>query len=161
MPSFDVVSEADMPEVTNAVDQAKREIGTRYDFRDAKSSIELEGKEIILLAEDDMKSAALQDVLRQKLAKRGISLKLVTFSKPSRVGGDMIRVDVTVKESLTDIEMKEIVKEIKKSKIKVQAQIQGEQIRVSGKKRDDLQAAIAAIKSRFQDLELQFINFRD
>jgi uncharacterized protein YajQ (UPF0234 family) len=161
MPSFDVVSEANMQEVKNAVDQVHREITTRFDFRDSKSSIELEEMNIKLLADDKMKLAAIQDVLRQKLAKRSVSLKTVEFKDPEPAGGDMIRQLVVVKQGLSDDELKKINKAIKASKLKVSSQIQGVQIRVTGKKRDDLQLAIAALRSEFKDLELQFTNFRE
>jgi hypothetical protein len=150
-----------MQEVKNAVDQVHREITTRFDFRDSKSSIELEEMNIKLLADDKMKLAAIQDVLRQKLAKRSVSLKTVEFKDPEPAGGDMIRQLVVVKQGLSDDELKKINKAIKASKLKVSSQIQGVQIRVTGKKRDDLQLAIAALRSEFKDLELQFTNFRE
>lgn len=161
MPSFDVVSEANMQEVKNAVDQVHREITTRYDFRDSKSMIELEETTIKLLADDKMKLGAIQEVLKQKLAKRGVSLKTVEFKDPEPAGGDMIRQLVLVKQGLSDEELKKINKAIKASKIKVSSQIQGAQVRVSGKKRDDLQTAIATLRTEFKDLELQFTNFRE
>lgn len=161
MPSFDVVSKVDMQEVRNAVDQVRREIGTRYDFKDSKSSVELNEALIVLTADDKMKLAALQDLLRQKLSKRGVSLKSVTFNEPSPAGGDMLRQEIVVKQGLTDEEQKKINKLIKATKFKVNSQIQADQIRVSGKKRDDLQGVIGHLKTEVKDLELQFTNFRD
>jgi uncharacterized protein YajQ (UPF0234 family) len=161
MPSFDVVSEVDRQEIVNAVDQVKREMLTRYDFKGAKANITLEEFEITIEADDDMKLNAIQDILRQKLAKRQVSLKLLEFGDPKPAGGDMIRQVVTVKNGLKDEELKELTKMVKSSKIKVQPQIQGEQLRVTGKKRDELQATIAYLKEHAANLELQFTNFRD
>jgi cyclic-di-GMP-binding protein len=161
MPSFDIVSKADLQEVRNAVDQARREITTRYDFRDSKSEIDIKELLITLTADDNMKLKAVQEILKLKLAKRNVSLKCVEFKDPQPAGGDMLRQEVLVKQGLNDDELKSINKAIKAQKIKVTSQIQGEQIRVSGKKRDDLQAVIAHLRSEMKDLELQFINFRD
>ena len=161
MPSFDVVSSVEYQEVVNAVDQVRREIGTRYDFRGSKSSIELKDHEIVLLADDDMKLRSIDEILRQKLAKRGISLKLCEFGDAKSAGGDMIRQIVRVKDGLQEEELKKLTKMIKQTKIKVQPQIQGEQVRVSGKKRDDLQEVISYLKANATDFELQFVNFRD
>lgn len=161
MPSFDVVCTVDQHEVTNAVDQTKREIGTRFDFRGSKSSIEAEEKDLVILTEDDMRLKAIQEILRQKMAKRGISLKLLDFQDPESAGGDMIRQRVTVKDGLTTEELKKLAKLIKSAKLKVQPQIQEDKLRVSGKKRDDLQQAISHLKQEAPELELQFINFRD
>ncbi len=163
MPSFDVVSSADMQEVKNAVDQVSREILTRYDFKDAKVTVELKEKEgeIILVAQDKMKLAAVQDILRQKLSKRNVSLKSVTFEDPEAAGGDTLRQVVLVKQSLSDDERKRINKLIKELKLKITSQIQGDQVRVTGKKRDDLQSAIAELKAAANDIDLQFTNFRE
>lgn len=161
MPSFDVVSEVDKQEIVNAIDQVRREMTTRYDFKGSKSSVELEEFEITILADDDMRLNAITDILRQKLAKRQVSLKLLDFADPRPAGGDMIRQVITVKNGLKDEELKKLSKMIKETKIKVQPQIQGEQLRVSGKKRDELQQVIAHLKQNATDLELQFINFRD
>ena len=163
MPSFDVVSEVDMQEVKNAVDQVSREIQTRYDFKDAKASVELKEKEglILVIAPDKMKLAAMQEIMRLKLSKRAVSLKSVKFEDPTPAGGDSLRQNVTVKQSLSEEERKRVTKLIKELKLKVTSQIQGDQVRVTGKKRDDLQEAIAALKSNATDLELQFTNFRE
>ncbi len=163
MPSFDVVSQVNMQEVKNAVDQVSREIGQRYDFRDAKATIELHEKEgiILLHGPDKLRMGAMEEILKQKLSKRSVSLKSVTFDEAQPAGGDTLKQSVTVKQSLNDDEKKRINKLIKESKLKVTSQIQGDQIRVTGKKRDDLQAAIAQLRSAASDLDLQFTNFRE
>ena len=161
MPSFDVVSEVDIHELQNAIDQAKREIATRYDFRGSKSEIALEDLLIKLTADDQMKIKALQEIVKQKLAKRGISLKSVTFKDPQPAGGDLIKQEVVVKQGLTQDELKRINKSVKETKMKVSGQIQGDQLRISGKKRDDLQDVISFLKDNITDLELQYTNFRD
>ena len=161
MPSFDVVSTIDMPEVVNAVDQTKREIGTRYDFKGSSAEVELKDNVITILVEDDLKLNAVDEILKQKLAKRGISLKSVIFKDAERAGGDKRRQEVTLKQGLEMEELKELNKLIKQEKFKVTAQIQSDQLRVSGKKKDDLQAVIAFLKEKKQDIDLQFVNFRD
>jgi uncharacterized protein YajQ (UPF0234 family) len=163
MPSFDVVSEVNKQEVKNAVDQTQREIQTRYDFKDASATVELNEKEgtISLQGPDKLRMGAMEEILRQKLSKRGVSLKSVTFDTPQPAGGDTLRQKVTIKQGLSEEERKRITKMIKETKLKVTAQIQGDQVRVSGKKRDDLQVAIAQIKSSITDLDLQFTNFRE
>ena len=161
MPSFDVVVETSIPEVVNAVDQLKREISTRYDFKDSKATIEQKENELIILADDKMKLAAIQDILRQKLAKRGISLKSVKFEEETAAASNFLRQVVKIKSGLTQEELKRLTKLIKDLKLKVQAAIQGEQLRVTGKKRDDLQEAIQALKTNIDDLELVYTNFRD
>ena len=161
MPSFDVVSKVEMQEVLNAVDQTKREIATRYDFRTSKASLEVLEEVITVLADDKMKLTALQEILRQKLAKRGVSLRSVVFEDPQAAGGDMVRQLVKVKQGLSAEELKRLVKIIKDQKFKVTAAIQGDQLRVTGKKRDDLQEVIALLRRTVTDLELQFINFRE
>jgi uncharacterized protein YajQ (UPF0234 family) len=163
MPSFDVVSEVNKQEVKNAVDQTQREIQTRYDFKDANATVELNEKEstISLHGPDKLRMSAMEEILKQKLSKRGVSLKSVTFDDPQPAGGDTLRQKVTIKQGLSEEERKRITKMIKETKLKVTAQIQGDQVRVSGKKRDDLQVAIAQIKSSITDLDLQFTNFRE
>lgn len=163
MPSFDVVSEVNMQEVKNAVDQTRREIVTRYDFKGTKCEVELKEKEghIILVADDKMRLSAMQEILRQKLSKRGVSLKSVEFKDAAAAGGDMLRQEIVVKQSLTDDELKKVNKAVKESKLKITSQIQGSQIRVTGKKRDDLQSAISYLKTAITELDLQFTNFRE
>jgi len=161
MPSFDVVSTVNMQEILNAVDQTKREISTRYDFRGSETSIELSEGLITVVAPDKLKLEAVDLILKEKLAKRGISLKSVEFKDAQKAGGDTLRQEVHVKQALNTDELKRLNKELKTQKFKVSAQIQGDQLRVSGKKRDDLQEVIAFFRSSITDLELQFINFRD
>jgi uncharacterized protein YajQ (UPF0234 family) len=162
MPSFDVVSSVNMQEVKNAVDQVKKEIQTRYDFRGSKASVEIiEEKFIEVIADDQPKLHALEEIIKLKLSKRGVSTKLVEFQDPKAAGGDTLRQEVLIKTALKDTEIKKITKAIKDLPFKVSAQIQGEQVRISGKKRDDLQSAIAHLRTTMQDLELQFINFRE
>jgi uncharacterized protein YajQ (UPF0234 family) len=161
MPSFDVVSKVDMQEVKNAVEHVKKEITTRYDFKDSKSSVELNDLVITLMADDKMKLKAVQEIIRQKLAKRGVSLKSVTFNDEEPAGGDMIRQTILVKQGLSDEEQKKINKLIKSTKFKVNSQIQADQVRVSGKKRDDLQEVITYLRTEVKDLDLQFTNFRE
>ena len=163
MPSFDVVSQVNMQEVKNAVDQTQREIGTRYDFKDSLATLELKEKEghVLLHTTDKMKLTAIQEILRQKLSKRGVSLRSVTFEDPHPAGGDTIRQTVVIKQSLSEEERKRITKLIKESKLKITSQIQGDQVRVTGKKRDDLQEVIAYLRSSVTDIDLQFTNFRE
>jgi len=161
MPSFDVVSEADQHEIRNAVDQAEREMQTRYDFKGSKATLTQNDFEITILADDRMRLKAIVDILMAKLAKRNVSLKLLDFQEARPAGGDMLRQVVTVKNGLQDEELRKLVKLIKSKKMKVQSQIQGEQLRVTGKKRDDLQSVMAVLREEASDLELQFTNFRD
>ena len=161
MPSFDVVSKVDIQEVRNAVDQVRREIATRYDFKGSRSTIEFEEPLIKLHTEDKMRLASLQTLLREKLAKRGVSLKSVEFRDATPAGGDTLRQEIVVKQGLTDDELKKLNKIIKNQKVKVTSQIQGDQLRVTGKKRDDLQSIIAILRAEAADIDLQFINFRE
>ena len=161
MPSFDVVSEVEMQEVRNAVDQVQREIATRYDFKGIKVTIELVGEEIAIHSSDNMRLKSVQDLLREKLAKRKVSLKSVEFKDPTPAGGDTVKQTVIVKQGLKDEDLKSINKLIKNQKVKVNTQIQGNQLRVMGKKRDDLQAVIQFLRTEVKDIELQFNNFRD
>lgn len=163
MPSFDIVSQVNMQEVKNAVDQSSREVAQRYDFRDSNATIELKEKEgaIVMQGPDKLRMTAMEEILKQKLSKRGVSLKSVTFNEAQPAGGDTLKLTVVVKQSLNDEEKKRINKLIKETKLKVTSQIQGDQVRVTGKKRDDLQEAIAHIRASISDLDLQFTNFRE
>ena len=162
MPSFDVVSKVDLQEVKNAVNQVQKEIMSRYDLKGSKSRVELVQETLINLnADDKLKLQALQELLRQKLAKRGVSLKSVKFGEPQAGGGDILRQEVVLKQGLTEEELRKFNKLIKAQGLKVTAQIQGDQLRVSGKKRDDLQTVIAHLRSQITDIELQFVNFRE
>lgn len=163
MPSFDVVSVVNMQEVKNALDQVQREISTRFDFKGSKSSLELKEKEnlIVVVADDKLKLASIQDLLRQKFAKRGVGSKSIEWKDPSPAGGDMLRQELLVKQGLNQDECKRVTKLIKELKTKVSAAIQADQVRVTGKKRDDLQATITELRAGLKDLELQFVNFRE
>lgn len=160
--SFDVVSRVDMAEVVNAVHQATREIQTRYDFRKGTASITLDQKEaqIVLQAAHDMELHSLKDILETKLAKRGVSIRALEYGPPTPAGGDTLRQVVTLKQGIPEDKAKAMTKLIRDSKIKVRAQIQSDEIRVFGSKKDDLQAAIALLKEQDFGFDLQFINYR-
>lgn len=161
MPSFDIVSEVDMQEVRNALDQVQREISTRYDFKGTNVTVELIEEQINLHADDSMRMNSVQTMLMEKLAKRKVSLKSVEFKEPVKAGGDTLKQEVLIKQGLSDEDLKKVGKLIKAQKFKVNTQIQGNQLRVLGKKRDDLQAVIQFLRSEVKDLELQFTNFRE
>lgn len=158
--SFDVVSEVDMQEVDNAVNQAIKEIGTRYDFRGSKSEISLEGDTIKLIGDDEYKLGAVVDVLKGKMVKRNVSIKNLEFGKVEAASGATVRQLVTIKKGISQENAKKVTKAIKDMKIKVQVSIQGDQVRVSGKDKDDLQAVIQMLKNLDVPVELQFTNFR-
>jgi uncharacterized protein YajQ (UPF0234 family) len=161
MPSFDIVSQLNMQEVDNAVAQTSKEILQRYDFKDSNSKIVREEKVIKIDSTDDSKVAAVYDVLQSKLVKRGVSLKSVEPKKVEPAAGGRAKQEVVLKDGIESENAKEIVKIIKDLKLKVQPTIQGDTVRVTGKKRDDLQEAIAAIRGADYKLPLQFNNFRD
>ena len=158
--SFDVVSEVDMQEVDNAVNQAKKEIGTRYDFRGSKAEIILEGDTIKIIGDDEYKLNAIIDVLKGKMVKRNVAIKNLDYGKVEPAAGATVRQIITIKKGITKENAKEVVKAIKNMKIKVQASIQEDQVRVSGKDKDDLQAVIQMLKQLDIPVELQFVNFR-
>jgi cyclic-di-GMP-binding protein len=159
--SFDVVSKVELQEVKNAIDQASKEIHTRFDLKDTKSKIELEGTEAIQLAsQDDYKLKAVIEILSQKLVKRGISLKNLEYEKIEAASNSSVRQKIKLKQGITGDSAKKIVAKIKDSKIKVQASIQGDTVRVTGKDRDALQQVIALLKGGDYGVELQFTNFR-
>lgn len=160
MPSFDIVSEVDLHEAANAVDQSNREVGTRFDFKGSGARYELNDAVITLHAETEFQLQQMLDILQPRLAKRGIDILCLKVDPPV-VSGKQARQTVTLRQGIETPLAKEIVKLIKDSKLKVQAAIQGEQIRVTGKKRDDLQEAIALLRKADLDLPLQFSNFRD
>jgi len=164
MPSFDVVSRVDLQEVDNAVNQVIKEIGTRYDFRGSKSEVKFdrEKSEITIGADDKMKLSAIQDMLKQKMVKRNVGIKCLDFKEPETSTGDTLRQKVIIKQGISTDDGRKIVKMIKDEKMKkIQAQIQGDELRISGPKRDDLQTVIQFLKTKVTDLELQFVNFRD
>jgi uncharacterized protein YajQ (UPF0234 family) len=160
--SFDVVSRVAMPEVVNAVDQAMREIGQRYDFKGSISKIELNEKEkkLIVDADDAQKLKSVLDILQSKLVKRGVPLRNLEYGKVEGASGGTARQEITLQQGITAEKAKEIVKAVKDSKIKVQAQIREGEVRVSGKKLDDLQTMIALLKGKDFGVDLQFINYR-
>lgn len=160
--SFDIVSQVDLQEVDNAVNQALKEIATRYDFKGSQSKIEFDraNKKITLLADDDMKLRALKEILSMRCAKRNISVKSLKFGAEEKALGGAIRQEIEVIQGIPADKAKQIVSLIKDAKLKVQASIQKDQVRVSGKDKDDLQTAIHALKESKLDLALQFVNYR-
>src|SRR5918995_6871823 len=162
MPTFDVVSEIDMQEVRNAVDQASREVANRFDFKGTNSSIDLGGSEIVLHSVSEDRLAALRQLLEEKLVKRKVSLKALDYQKVEEASGATARQLVKLVAGISKEKATELNKHIKSLNLKgIQSQVQGEQLRVTGKKRDDLQAVIAALKEHDFGIPLQFTNFRD
>lgn len=160
MPSFDVVSEVDAQEVRNAVDQASRELGTRFDFRGVSAAFELSGETILMSAEEEFQLGQMYDLLVNKLVKRQVDTNALDKQKVEAHGKEK-RQRLLLKEGIDKESAKKIIKGLKDQKLKVQAQVQGEQVRVTGKKRDDLQAAMAAMKDMELGIPLNFTNFRD
>ncbi len=160
--SFDIVSQVDLQEIDNAVNQAMKEILMRYDFKGSQSKIEFDrqSKKIILLGDDEMKMRALKEILTLRCAKRGISVKSLKFGSEEKALGDAIRQEIEVIQGIPQDKAKDIVRLIKDTKIRVQPAIQGDQIRISGKNKDDLQVVIHALKESKIDLALQFVNYR-
>lgn len=161
MPSFDTVCEADLVEVKNAVDNSAKEIGTRFDFKGTSAAIELKEKEITLIGDSDFQLQQIDDILRNKLAKRNVDVRFLDKGDVQKMGGDKVKQVVKVRNGIASEDAKKIQRIIKDSKLKVQAAIQGESIRVTGAKRDDLQAAMALIRKDITELPLSFDNFRD
>lgn len=164
MPSFDVVSKLDFQEIDNAVNQATKEVAHRYDFKGSKTSFDWRPaeKKIVLMADDDYKLGAAKDILQSKMIKRGLPLKNMDYGSVEPATGQMLRQDITIEEGISKEKGKKIVKLIKESKLKVQAQIMDDQVRVIGKKIDDLQSVIGFLKKNDSiELDLQFINMRD
>lgn len=161
MPSFDVVSEVDLHEVRNAVDQANREVGTRFDFKGIKASFELAGEVIKLSTEREFQLRQMMDILRQKLVKRGVDIGSLDVKEPA-TSLSAARQEVGLKQGIATEMARDMIKALKASKLKVQAQIQGDQLRVTGKNRDDLQAALAHLREGdWGGLPLKYTNFRD
>ena len=159
--SFDVVCKVDLDEVKNAVSQAMKEIGQRYDFKGSISKIELKDEKILVLTSDDeVKLRAVIDVLQSKLHKRGVSIRSMVYGKVEPAAKGTVRQEVTIQQGIPQEKAKGLIKVLKDSKIKAQASIQGDQLRVSGKNRDDLQEVIALFKKEDQGLDLQFTNYR-
>ncbi|HLS86836.1 MAG TPA: YajQ family cyclic di-GMP-binding protein [Burkholderiales bacterium] len=161
MPSFDIVSQVDRQEVKNAVEQANKEIGNRYDFKGSDARVEQNELELTVFADDDFKLGQVMDVLRNRLAKRNVDVRALEPGKPEKISGDKVKQPVTLRNGIPVEKGKQIVKLIKDAKLKVNGSIQGDAVRVQGTKKDDLQAAIQLVRSQVTDLPLQFINFRD
>ena len=160
--SFDIVSTVDLQEVSNALQQAMKEVTTRYDLKDSKSSIELKAKEytLILHSADDYKLKAVDELLRQRLIKRNVSIKALTYGKIEPAAGATVRQEITLQNGIASEKAKEIIRVLKDSKLKVQASIQADTVRVAGKDRDVLQEAIALLRSHDFGIDMQFTNYR-
>ena len=161
MPSFDTVCEADVVEVKNGVENTAKEIATRFDFKGTSAAIEFKDKEITLIGDGDFQLAQIDDILRNKLTKRNVDIRFLDKGDVQKMGGDKVKQIVKVRNGIASEDAKKIQRVIKDSKMKVQAAIQGEAVRVTGAKRDDLQAAMALIRKEMPDLPLSFDNFRD
>ena len=161
MPSFDTVLEADLVKVKNAVENSAKEIGTRFDFKGTAAAIELKDKDIILTGDGDFQIDQINDILRSKLTKAGVDVRFLELGKIEKIGGDKVRQTSKVRNGIASEDGKKIQQAIKGSKLKVQASIQGDAVRVTGAKRDDLQSAMALIRTEMKDLPLSFNNFRD
>ena len=160
MPSFDIVSKVNMQEVDNAVNQTVKEIAQRYDFKGSKSEITLEKESLKILADDDFRLKAIIDILQSKFIKRGVSIKSLQHGKAEAASGGMVRQIITIQQGISKEKGKEIIALIKETKLKVQGQIQDDQVRVTGKNIDDLQEVIQLLKGKDLGVEMQFVNFR-
>ena len=158
--SFDIVSVTDLQEVKNAVDQAAKELAQRFDFKGSKSNIALEGSDLIVLSDDEYKLKSVLDILQSKLIKRGVSLKALSYGPTEEALGGTVRQKISIQQGIPSEKAKEIAKAIRDAKFKAQTQIQGDQLRVASKNKDELQAVIAFLKSRDFGLPLQFTNYR-
>ncbi len=161
MPSFDIVSQVNPQEVKNALEQAHKEISTRFDFKGSDARVEQKELELTVYADDEFKLGQVMDVLRARLAKRSVDVRALEPGTIEKISGDKVKRPVTVKVGVPQEKGKQIQKLIKESKLKVAASIQGDAVRISGAKKDDLQAAIQLVRASVTDLPLQFINFRD
>ena len=161
MPSFDTVCEADLVEVRNAVDNTVKEIGTRFDFKGTAAAIELKEKDITLIGDAEFQLSQIEDVLRNKMTKRGVDVRFLDRGDVQKMGGDKVKQVIKVRNGIETEVSKKIQRMIKDSKLKLQASIQGDAVRISGAKRDDLQTAMALIRKDIPDLPLSFNNFRD
>ena len=161
MPSFDVVSEANMVEVRNAVDQTNKEIGTRFDFRGSDARVEQKEHELTVFADSEFQLGQVKDVLTGKMAKRKVDIRFLDEGKIEKISGDKVKQLVTVKNGIASDQAKKIVKLVKDNKRKVQASIQGDAVRVTGAKKDDLQATMAMLRKEVSDIPLEFNNFRN
>jgi len=161
MPSFDTVCEPNLTEIRNGVDNTAKEIGTRFDFKGTSASVELKDKDITLIGDADFQLQQIEEVLRAKLTKRSVDVRFLERGDVQKIGGDKVKQVIKVRSGIESEAAKKIQRVIKDSKLKVQAAIQGEAVRVTGAKRDDLQSAMAHIRQEFPDLPLSFNNFRD
>lgn len=161
MPSFDIVSEVNQVEVRNAIDQANKEVSTRFDFKGSDARIEYDGKAMTLYADDDFKLKQVTDILVAKLTKRQVDIRSLKYGDAEKISGNKVKQAVNVRTGVEQELAKKIVKLLKEAKLKVQASIQGDAIRVSGTKKDDLQSAIAFVRKSIADYPLQYQNFRD
>ena len=161
MPSFDIVSKPDLPSVNNAVDGVKREISTRYDFKGSQSKVEISENLITITADDELKRKQVEELLSTHVTRQKVDSKFLGYGKIEVASGNMIRQAIEVKTGIAREDSQKIIKLVKSMKNKVQIQIQGDELRVSGKKRDELQSIIAFIKDKFNYIPLQYINFRD
>ena len=161
MPSFDVTCEANLVEVRNALDQANKEIANRFDFKGSDARVELADRQLTAFADDDFKLGQVRDVLLAKFAKRSLDVRFLDYGKVERIGGDKVKQVITVRHGVPSDTARQIVRLIKDAKLKVQASIQGEAVRVAGAKRDDLQSAIQLVRKECAELPLSFSNFRD
>jgi uncharacterized protein YajQ (UPF0234 family) len=161
MPSFDIVSEVNQQEVKNALEQANKEIANRYDFKGSDARIEQKEMELSVFADDEFKLGQVMDVLRTRLAKRNVDVRSLELGTTEKISGDKVKQPVKVKVGIEQEKAKQIVKLIKDAKLKVNGSIQGDVVRVSGGKKDDLQTAIQLVRKSVTDIPIQFINFRD
>ncbi len=161
MPSFDTVCEANLVELRNAVDNASKEIGTRFDFKGTSAALLLKDKEITLFGDAEFQLRQIEDILRAKLVKRGVDTRFLDMGEAQKIGGDKVKQVLRVRNGIESEQARKITRLIKDSKLKVQATIQGDAVRVNGAKRDDLQAVMALIRKEVPDLPLSFNNFRD
>jgi uncharacterized protein YajQ (UPF0234 family) len=161
MPSFDTVCEADLVEVKNAVENTAKEIGTRFDFKGSSAAIEIKDKDITLFGDAEFQLAQVEDILRNKMTKRNVDVRFLNLGDVQKIGGDKVKRVVKVRNGIESELAKKIQRLIKDSKLKVQAAIQGDAVRVTGAKRDDLQAAMALLRKEITDIPVSFNNFRD
>jgi hypothetical protein len=161
MPSFDATLEADMAELRNAVDQTSKEVSTRFDFKGSSAKVEQKDRELTVYADSDFQIGQVRDVLVAKCAKRGVDVRFLDMGTIEKIGGDKVKQVIKVRHGIAGDDAKKIVRIVKDSKMKVQASIQGDAVRITGNKRDDLQAAIALLKKEVTELPLNFGNFRD
>jgi len=161
MPSFDIVSQVDKQEVKNAIEQTNREIGNRFDFKGSDARVEQNELQLTVFADDEFKLGQVLDVLRARLSKRNVDVRCLELGETEKISGDKVKRPLTVRVGVAQEKAKSIVKLLKESRLKVQASIQGDAVRVSGGKKDDLQAAIQLVRQSVADVPLQYINFRD